>query len=324
MFQRVSWATIGMSISRVRTELEPDPKARYKNLDNIGIDETSYSKGHQYLTTVVNLDTCEVVWAGVGHDYETLSRFFKELTPEQLAGIKRVAGDGARWIDKCVDEFIPHAKRCIDFFHVVQWAMEALDKVRAQSWHRDANELKALIKEMEDVKEEGSSDKKLKKKLQKAKDSSKQIKNSKYALGKNPENLSRYQEEKLEYISNTDKVLFQAYSLKELLRLALKVPEPEEAEAILRKFFWRATHSRIDEFKELGHKIKRHWDHIMNTLKHGLSNAPVEAMNNKIKFIFRKAYGFRNLNNMIDMVMLGCSNLKLYLSNRPFEDFYLA
>ncbi|MBE6422433.1 transposase [Succinivibrio dextrinosolvens] len=62
----------------------------------------------------------------------------------------------------------------------------------------------------------------------------------------------------------------------------------------------------------------------MNTLKHGLSKAPVEAMNSKTKFIFRKAYGFRNLNNMIDMIMLGCSNLKLQLSNRPFEDFYLA
>ena len=103
---------------------------------------------------------------------------------------------------------------------------------------------------------EGTADKKIKDKLQTTKDSSKQIKNSRYALEKNPEILTRYQEEKLEYISNSDKVLFRAYTLKELLRLALKIPDPKEAEAIIKKFFWWATHSRIEEFKELGHKIK--------------------------------------------------------------------
>ena len=52
------------------------------------------------------------------------------------------------------------------------------------------------------------------------------------------------------------------------------------------------------------------------TIKTGLSNARVESVNNKIKLFFRKAYGFRNTQNMIDMIMLGCSNIFIPLPNR--------
>lgn len=86
--------------------------------------------------------------------------------------------------------------------------------------------------------------------------------------------------------------------------------------AELDSFFWRATHSRIEVFKELGHKIRRHEEHILNTIESKLSNARVESINNKIKLFIRKAYGFRNILNMLDMIMLGCSNILIPLPNR--------
>ena len=82
-----------------------------------------------------------------------------------------------------------------------------------------------------------------------------------------------------------------------------------EAKAELKSFFWRATHSRIQVFKELAYKIRRHENHILNTLETQLSNARVEAINNKIKLFLRKAYGFRNIQSMLDMILLGCSNI---------------
>lgn len=80
-------------ISRAREFLEPDLKKRYEELVNIGIDETSYRKGHNYVTVVVNHDTNTVVWCALGHSAETLSKFFEELTQEQRDSIKCVTGD---------------------------------------------------------------------------------------------------------------------------------------------------------------------------------------------------------------------------------------
>ncbi len=104
--------------------------------------------------------------------------------------------------------------------------------------------------------------------------------------------------------------------MKETLRLLLKIKDTEEAEAALKRWLWWASHSRIDSFRELYCKIKRHREHILNTIRLGMSNARIEATNNKIKLIIRKAYGFRNIQNILDMVYLVCSDLRIPLPNR--------
>ena len=106
------------------------------------------------------------------------------------------------------------------------------------------------------------------------------------------------------------------YKLKEFLRCAFKLNDIDEVKAVLKEFFWKATHSRISVFKELAYKIRRHEEKILNTIKTGLSNARVESVNNKIKLFVRKAYGFRNLQNMYDIIMLGCSKLTGTLPNK--------
>ena len=98
--------------------------------------------------------------------------------------------------------------------------------------------------------------------------------------------------------------------------MALKIKDKAEVEKELQRFFWRATHSRISVFKELAYKIRRHEGNILNTIETQLSNARVESINNKIKLFIRKAYGFRNIQNMIDMIMLGCSKIFIPLPNR--------
>ena len=89
-----------------------------------------------------------------------------------------------------------------------------------------------------------------------------------------------------------------------------------EAQIELKQWLWRASHSRIDAFKKLYQKVKRHKEHILNAIRLGMSNARIEAINNKIKLIIRKAYGFRNIQNMLDMVYLVCSDLRITLPNR--------
>lgn len=265
---------------------------------------------------VVNHDTNTVVWCSPGHSTETLSQFFEELTHEQKDSIKCVSGDGAKWIDACMEKYIPNATRSVDPFHVVTWAMESLDTLRKDIWREHRDEAKDFARAPPREKGRPKADDKDSAKLNKLNEKATQIKSSTYALGKAPENLTKNQRDRLEFIANTSPKLFRGYTLKERLRLSLKASDIETVKVELKSFFWRATHSRIEVFKELAYKIRRHEEHILNTIESKLSNARVESINNKIKLFIRKAYGFRNIQNMLDMIMLGCSNIFIPLPNR--------
>ena len=162
---RINWETVGHLVDLVWHELEPDVKKRFDGLVRIGIDETSYRKGHSYITVVVNHDTNTVVWAHKGHGKEIIEMFFSELTEEQ---------------------------RCVDPFHVVEWANEALDSMRIDAWRRARTALAEMVRKS---KEGGSAnDRDAKERIRQAKKDVEQIKQSKYALGKNPENLTTKQQ----------------------------------------------------------------------------------------------------------------------------------
>lgn len=200
---------------------------------------------------------------------------------------------------------------------MVTWATEGLDELRKEA-RRDAySSYKDKAKETKRKKGKPKKSDTASKKLNEAKQKATDIKTSTYTLGKAPENLTSNQAARLEMIANTNPRLFRGYRLKEQLRLALKLTDIKEAKAELKSFFfWRATHSRIQVFKELADKIRRYEKHILNTIETQLSNARVESINNKIKLFLRKAYGFRNIQNMLDMILLGCSKILIPLPNR--------
>ena len=315
-YMRIDWATVGRCISRTLNDIEPERSRRLNGLVNIGIDETSYKKGHKYITVVVNHDTNTVVWAAPGHGKKVLEQFYRCLTPEQLAGIKVVTGDGAKWITECVNRFTPEAERCVDPFHVVQWAMEALDEVRREIWREAHAEAQQIAKEHPRGKGRPKANDADARIIAAAKAKAEEIKSSTYTLGKAPENLTEKQQIRIEMIASNNPRLYRAYRIKERLRLLLKIKDYDEAVAELKAWLWWASHSRIPAIVELSKKIRRHQEHILNAIKLGMSNARIEAINNKIKLIIRKAYGFRNIQNMIDMVYLVCSDLVIPLPNR--------
>lgn len=315
---RIDWKTVGRCISRAKNYLEPHPEKRFDNLVNIGIDETSYRKGHKYITVVVNHDTNAVVWAAPGHNHEVLSQFFELLSDEQRQSIQTVSGDGARWIDSCIKQYVPHAHRCVDPFHVVQWATESIDQLRKNLWRqaltdkREINQANPRGRGRPAVNDNEAI------KRKQAQSRVQELQGFKYALGKAPENLTESQKLRLELVKQCHPILYRAYQLKEWLRLLLKMDDVDEAQTELKRWYWHASHSRQPVIKELGKKIRRHEPNILNAIRYKMSNARIEATNNKIKLIIRKAYGFRNIQNMIDMVLLVCSNIKIPLPNRPF------
>ena len=318
-YMRIDWETVGRCVHRALNDIEPNRARRLDGLKRIGIDETSYKKGHKYITVIVNHDTNTVVWAAPGHGKSVLEAFYSQLPEEQLASIEVVTGDGARWITDCVNEFTPGCERCVDPFHVVEWAMEALDEVRREAWKEAHDEMKRLATETPVKRGRPRKDDSAAAALREAKERVEEIKGAAYTLGKAPEHLTEKQRVRVEMIAQTNPKLHRAYLMKEKLRLLLKLKDVNEAASELKRWLWWASHSRIPAFKKLYEKIKRHMKHILNTIRLGMSNARVEAINNKIKLIVRKAYGFRNIENMLDMVYLVCSDLRIPLPNRNLK-----
>lgn len=300
-YMRIDWHSVEGIVGRVADEVLPADSVLFKNLKRIGIDETSYKKGHKYLTVVVNHDTGEVIFAKPGHDYETLKTFFEALSPEQSSEIEVVTGDGAKWIKKCVAEFTS-AAFCIDRYHVTQWAIEALDQVRKNAWKVTAERKKSAPKHGRGRPKKGE----VREKYPTAKDN----KGLKYALGKNPDHLTDAQRERLNNLRKTDFYLYRAWELKENLRRIFDL-SPDVIEVHLKGWCNWASHCQIPEFVELGKKIRRHMEAIIQTVKFGMSNARIEATNNKIKVLIRRAYGYRNVNNLIAKVKLYTSRVEL-------------
>lgn len=147
-FFRIEWHTVGSITRRVQDALEKEQPSRFDNLEKIGIDETSYKKGHKYMTVVVDHKTGHLIWAKKGYGKEVLKEFFEELTEGQREKIKYVTADGAGWIADCISDYCPDAVRCIDPFHVVSWANDCLDEVRKSA----VRQARKDIAEMEGTK----------------------------------------------------------------------------------------------------------------------------------------------------------------------------
>ena len=89
-FFDIKWETVGNCIDAAKARLEPDPSVRLQGLRKICVDETSYSKGHKYITVVYDMERCQVVWVHLDHGYEVFAEFAKSLSEEQRLAIEVV------------------------------------------------------------------------------------------------------------------------------------------------------------------------------------------------------------------------------------------
>ncbi len=290
---RIAWRTVGSIIARVWADTASGIDA-LAGLTRIGIDEISYKRGHKYLTVVVDHDTGRLVWAYPGRDRSTVRAFFDALEKSgegRCARITHVTADGALWISDVVRDRCPGAIRCADPFHVVGWATEALDAVRRQAWsdaRRGNTRPHGWINGRRSTVSTGPA---------------RALLRSRYALWKNPENLTDRQRVKLRWIASTDPRLYRAYLLKEGLRTVFKLPVDQAAEALDRWVQW-ARRSRIDSFVNLQRRVAGHRAQILAAIEHGLSNGLVESMNTKIRLLTRIAFGFARPEALISLAML--------------------
>jgi transposase len=287
---RIAWRTVGAIVARVGADADATVD-RFDGLVRIGIDEISYKRGHRYLTVVVDHGTGRLVWAAPGRDEATLRRFFDELGADRTAQITHISADMAGWIARVVAERAPAAVRCADPFHIVAWATDALDVERRRAWNQATGRRRTDPATGQPGWAVGDA---------------KTIKRSRYALWKNPENLTDRQLAMLDWIAKTDPTLYRAYLLKEGLRLVFQLKGDPGKDALDRWITW-ARRCRIPAFIELQRRIVKHRDAIDATLDSGLSNGLIESTNTKIRLITRIAFGFHGPEPLIALAMLALS-----------------
>jgi transposase len=278
---RVAWRTVGGICERVAAEVQRQSDL-LDGLTRIGIDEISHRKGQRYLTVVVDHLTGRLVWAAAGRDRKTVEAFFDQLGETRCKQIELVSCDMAGWIAGPVADRVPDAVRCVDPFHVVMLATDALDEIRREVWNqaRRAGELTAA----------------------------KDLKGARFALWKNPENLTDRQQAKLSSIQKTNARLYRAYLLKEQLRQIYRLPA-EEAVKLLDEWITWARRCRLAPFVKLARTITVQRAGIVAAIEHGLSNARVEAINTQIRMITRRAFGFHSAGALIALAMLSLAGL---------------
>jgi transposase len=290
---RIAWRTVGAIITRVWADVEA-VHDRFADLRRIGIDEISYKRGQRYLTVVVDHDSGRLVWAAPGREKATLQRFFDALGERRCALITHVSADGADWISAVVARRCGNAVRCADPFHIVKWATEALDDVRRHAWNaarrRPGGRADRIRWSRGRIRQDAAG-------------AAKALKHARFALWKNPENLTTRQQAKLAWIAKTDPRLHRAYLLKEGLRTIFSL-DPAEAPAALDTWVGWARRCRIDAFVALQRRIVKHKDSILAAIEHGLSNGRIESVNTKIRLITRIAFGFATPEPLIALAML--------------------
>jgi transposase len=290
---RVGWATVGAIIARVMADADTaagGADARLDGITRIGIDEISYKRGHKYLTVVVDHATRRVVWIGEGRSKTTLAAFFTLLGKQRCDRIELVSADGADWISNAVRQACWHAELCLDPFHVVAWATNALDAVRREVWNQ--------------ARRAGQQA------------TARELKGARFALWKNPERLTDRQRSTLASIAVTNRPLYRAYLLKEHLRAVFATGGRDGVQLLDAWLAW-ATRCRLPVFVDLARRIRTHYYRdILSTLTHQLSNGLLEATNTKIRLLTRIAFGFKSADALIALAKLHLGGYHIDLPGR--------
>ena len=283
---RVDWATVGRMLERVVAEHDGQRADRLDGLRLIGIDEVAYRKGRRYLTCVVDHETGALVWCSEGRSGATLARFFIALGPERCAAIEAVSVDmGAAW-PPVLARFVPGADVCIDPFHVIKLASEALDGVRRAEWQRLRRE-----------DPEGA----------------RWLKGTRFALRRRPGDLSEREQSQLADLRRENALLYDAWLMHDQLRAVFSLRDPVAANDLLGAWIVWADDSGLAPFRKAAATIAKHFDGIIAAVRLGISNARLEAMNSTVRLMSHRSCGFRRLDSLVALMRLVCGRVPVVL-----------
>ena len=257
----------------------------YTDLTVLAVDEISIRRGHSYMTVVLDYLTGRVIWMGKGRKAETFMQFFEGMTEDQVEKLEAIVMDMWDAYIKAVKTKAPHVKIVFDLFHMVKEFNKVIDRVRIDEFNKASKSDKSVIK------------------------------GSKYLLLKNSENISKPEEkEHLDRLLALNETISEVMILKDKLKLIWECDSREEAKRQIDEWCALAKavhHPSVDTF---ANRIRRYEYGILNHCDYPIHTSILEGVNNKIKVIKRKSYGFHDERYFSLKVIQAFSTYKLEMS----------
>lgn len=263
----------------VKDALQKDSLAEVKQ---VGIDETSAKKGHDYVTVCADLEKRRVIHVSEGREATVVADLAKAIEEKKgdVEAVSHVAIDMSPAYISGVMDHLPNAKIVFDKFHITAMLNKAMDELR-----------KGERREFE------------------------MLKGHKYTVLYRYENLTAKKQDELDYILMAFPRLGEGYGLKELFSTFWEQDNTEEALSFLTYWCDIVMDTDIQPFKQFVKTIKAHWSGIINYVKAKINTGVMEGINNKIQLAKRRARGYRNKENFINMIYFIAGKLKF---NYPY------
>ena len=249
--------------------------------EHVSIDEKSFQKGHHYATVLSHPESERVLEVVEHRTLEACRNLLdRTFTDEQRKSVRTISMDLWQAFISMAQENLPAAEIVHDKFHLIKYLNEAIDKVRRR-----------------EVKEHA------------------ELKDSRYALLKNKENLTEKQRIKFELIRATNYEVSRAWEARENFREVFKNASVEESETIFWEWMKAVEQSGIKELIKVGETFANHLRGVLNAMTGNLSNAMAERLNGKIQLLKSIGRGYRKFENFRSAILFFYGKLSLFPLN---------
>ena len=249
-----------------------------EGVESIGVDEIHWGKGKgadRFLTVIYQIDShCRrLLWVGRKRTQATLRRGLAALGAEVVSGLRFVCSDMWRPYLNVIAAKAGHALHVLDRFHITMHLNQAVDQTR----RAESTRLRATASAQAD-----------------------HLKAMRWKLLRRGSRVRGESRSKLNALVASKLATARAWILKETFQHFWSYRSLTWARYFLECWTCRALRSRIEPMKKVARMLRSHQPLLLNWFraKGEISSGAVEGLNNKIRVVTRRSYGFRTFEAM--------------------------
>lgn len=250
----------------------------------IGVDETSITRGHEYITVVNALSEARVLDVFDERTSESLSAFWSQYSPAELTAVEKVAMDMWPPYMASTRQHLtdPEEKIVFDKFHILKHIGHAVDLVR----RREERELRE------------AGDKRLLK--------------TRYLWLTHPERLEGEARKRIDSLRRGSLRTARAFRYKEHASHLWGYVRRGMAERMWKQWLHCTLRCRLEPVRKVARMIRDHWTGVINAACSDITNAMSESVNSHIQRIKKRACGFRSRSRFREAILFHLGQLDLY------------
>lgn len=235
----------------------------FKKLRYISVDEIAIKKGHQYMTIFSDISTGQIIHAVEGRSEECLRPFLKLLS-RKAKRLKGIGIDMSAAYASSIKKHLPHVSIIFDRFHVTKLLNDTIDKIRRAEYEKYRSKGENISK------------------------------GQRFLLLRNFVSLDEDQKSSLQKLLAINHSLAIAHSMKEQFRMFWEQKSRKEGARFLGWWIIEALESEVEQLAKTARTLLHFHEGLLSYFDHKIDNGKAEGINNKIKVLKRRAYGFHD------------------------------